>query len=743
MTRRRLTFLSLAIVVFTLSPFARAQTAIEPHIVVPQMRVIAPPHTGPIVRLELVSADIVINGDIATTTIRLQLANPSGTMQEAVVIVPVPAGAAIRGFRLEGLGDEGVAELLPRDEARKIYDGIVRSMRDPGLLEFEGYGAIRSSVFPVPPSGTQAAEIVYEQILDYDMGRRDYELPRTGILGSGGATEWSINLRFKDKIDPALVYSPTHELKKSDECTSCWTVTNSAAPGPFLVSLLPGKSGGGISASLIAYPDPGGDGGYFMLVAAPPTPDRGDALKREVTIVIDRSGSMRGDKLEQAREAALQIVAGLKAGERFNIIDYSDTVEAFADAPVLKTRDSAERASVYLEAITAGGGTNIHDALLEAVRAPTEDGFLPMVLFLTDGLPTIGPRSEVVIRDAVAKNNEHDRRIFTFGVGYDVNAPLLTEIAVSSRGASTFVRPNEDVEVKVGQVFRRLEGPALSGPELAFAKSHEHAARRVWDTVPYMLPDLFAGDRLTVFGRYRGDKPIDVTLSGRVGGAERAFELSFDVDGASMRHSYVARMWASRKIAAMVTEIRRAGADGSTDASMQELVDEIVHLSLKFGILTEYTAFLATEPEYASAPMPRDDDLRRVVGERLEARAARGRVGRGGVSQEMNLGVQSDAPASKVAQNRFLDKDMNEVEVTSVQQIAAGAAFNRRGKWVDAELLESEDEDPDETIEFGSDEYFALARTLAGQGRQMMLAVRGDVLLKVNGQSILVRGPGS
>jgi Ca-activated chloride channel family protein len=741
MTRRRTTFLALAVSILGMSAFARAQTSIEPHVVVPQMRVIAPPSTTPIVSLELVDADIEFNGDIATTTIRLQLANPSGSMQEAVVIMPVPSDAAIRSFRLEGLGDEGVAKLMPRDEARKIYDDIVRSMRDPGLLEFDGLGVIRSSVFPVPANGTQAAEIVYEQVLGYDMGRLDYELPRTGLLGSGGAAEWSIDLRIKNKIDAARLFSPTHELKKSDGCAQCWTVVDSAAPGPFIASLLPGETGHGLGASLIAYPDPGGDGGYFMFVAAPPKPEWGESPEREVTIVIDRSGSMRGDKLEQAREAALQIVAGLKNGERFNIIDYSDTVEAFADGPVVKSKETAVAATAYLEAITAGGGTNIHDALLEAVRAPTGDGVLPMVLFLTDGLPTIGPRSEVEIRDAVATHNTEDRRIFTFGVGYDVNAPLLSEIASSSRGASTFVRPEEDVEVKVGQVFRRLDGPVLAEPSLVFAKG-DRRARRVWDTLPHALPDVFEGDRLTVFGRYRGTAPIDVTLSGTVGDKERAFELSFEVDGASMRRSYIARMWASRKIASLVTEIRRAGADGTTDAGMKELTDEIVHLSLKFGILTEYTAFLATEPEYAGrafAPAAAAD----AVGERLERRAARAREGIGAVNQELNTADSFGGSASKVASNTFYDADMNEVEVTAVQQIATNSAFKRAGRWVQAELIEFENDEPDETVEFGTDRYFDLARQLAAEGRNAMLAVRGDVLLDVEGKRVLVRGPRS
>ena len=160
-------------------------------------------------------------------------------------------------------------------------------------------------------------------------------------------------------------------------------------------------------------------------------------------IVIDRSGSMRDKKLDQAREAAIEVLAGLRMGESFNIIDYSDTIAQFSKAPVVKTIETMAEARGYLKGLKAEGGTNIHGALNEAVRQPVTDGALPMVLFLTDGLATSGNTSEISIRNDTAKANTNKRRIFTFGVGFDVNAPLLDKLAETSRGASINVLPNE------------------------------------------------------------------------------------------------------------------------------------------------------------------------------------------------------------------------------------------------------------------------------------------------------------
>ena len=312
---------------------------------------------------------------------------------------------------------------------------------------------------------------------------------------------------------------------------------------------------------------------------------------------------MNGEKIEQVRAAALQVLGGLSDGEAFNLITYNDTVSLYSPEPVVKSEQSVKAARAFIQAITAQGGTNIHDALSRGMRIKPAAGMLPLVLFLTDGLPTVGETSKAAIRDVAVKANQYERRVFTFGVGVDVNTPLLEKIAFESRGTATFVLPKEDVEVKVGQVFRRLSGPVLAEPALAVMDAARGAAAgRVLDVLPAKLPDLFAGDQLVLLGKYTGAEPLVFKLSGNYLGTRRTFQFRFELDKATTRNAFVPRLWASRKIAILVDAVRRMGASGgassaytaaSADPRLKELADEIVRLSTEFGILTEYTAFLA------------------------------------------------------------------------------------------------------------------------------------------------------
>lgn len=523
------------------------------------------------VRIVGVTAGVVVVEQVATTSLEVELRNDGRRPREAVMLLPVPRGAAVRTFAFSGPAAEPTAKLLPHAEAARTYREIVRKLRDPALLEFAGCGLVRSSVFPIAPGATAKIRLTYEQVVAAEGNRFDYVLPRTEALDY--RVPWKISVRVKSRHPIATLYSPSHDLniRRAAAGTVSARLRPSAAhePGPLRISWL--RGGDAVTASLLACPDPETGGGTFLLLAGLP-PASTDApsarkVRREVTLVLDRSGSMRGEKIEQAKEAARQILAGLEPGEAFNLITYNDTVSAFAAAPVVKDRDAERKAVAYIDSLRAGGGTNLHAALAEALRPSPPEGMLPLVLFLTDGLPTAGQTSEVAIRDVALKANPHQRRIFTVGVGVDVNTPLLEKIASASRGAPTFVLPGENVEVKVGQVFRRLKGPTLAAPRVcALDASGAPDPSRVHDLLPAPLPDLFEGDRLVLLGRYTGDGAIGFELSGEYHGVKRRFRFTFDLDRASTRNAFVARLWASRKIGALVDEIRQSGATAAVAA---------------------------------------------------------------------------------------------------------------------------------------------------------------------------------
>ncbi len=732
-----------------------AHRALADNVIVPQWRSIHPhqPRQAQQVVITNVNVGVVVVEQVATTTIDIHLKNNSRRRLESELIMPVPDGAVVRGFTFQGAGKEPSAKLLPKDQARRIYDDIVRRTKDPALLEFVGYNLVRSSVFPVEPNGTQTLRLTYETLLEADGSRVDYVLPRSEKVDYN--VPWNVAVRIKSKKAISTVYSPSHKIETKRQGANIITarIAKDAVrdPGPFRLSYL--VEGNGVTASMFGYPDPKNGGGYFLLLAGLPAKpadhDRKKGIKREVTLVLDRSGSMNGEKLEQVREAALQVVAGLDDGEAFNIIVYNEAVEVFSPQPVVKSDETTKAAREYLKAIKARGGTNIHDAILEALRQKPRKGMLPIVLFLTDGLPTVGQTSEKAIRDTALKANRFERRIFTFGVGTDVNTPLLEKVAFETRAVSTFVMPKEDVEVKVSQVFKRLAGPVLAGPVVTTinGKQGAPAPGRIMDMLPTKLPDLFEGDQLVLLGRYVGDKPVNFRIAGNFLGEDKAFTFTFKPDKATTRNSYVPRLWASRKIADLIDEIRNMGADSAMAAygqrpgtpnpnnpKVKELIDEIVRLSTEFGVLTEYTAFLARE----GTDLSKKDLVLLEAHKNFIDRAWRVRSGVASLNQDLNNTILKQQ-AYLNTNNKYLDANLNTVACQSVQQINDKAFYFRNGSWIDAELLAYEKAKPTKVIQFGSKEFTDLVARLAKEGRNGCVALRGDVLLMVDKQPVLVK----
>ncbi|MDX2130665.1 MAG: VIT domain-containing protein [Planctomycetota bacterium] len=728
---------------------AHAQADRRVHIIIPP----APPpvRTDLAVRLTAVDVTVQITDQVATTTLDLSLTNTGPRPAETQIVLPVPDGVAIRSLQWDGTGAEPKGEVLPRDEARRIYEEIVRGQRDPALVEFAGFNLIRTSVFPVPPNSTQHLRLTYEHVLPADAGRLDYSMIRSEAFAPTDV-RWSITADITSKQPIATVYSPSHDITQERLAPGRVKVRSTPRAtdrGAFMLSVLSERAPGELATTLYLYPEADQTlGGYFMLVLAPPAAPRDtEPRKREVVLVLDRSGSMRGEKFEQVRQAATQVVRGLREGEFFNIIDYSDTIASFAPAPVEKTAASAKDAEKYIWGLTANGGTNIHDSLLEALRPAPAPGTVPLVLFLTDGLPTVGERGEAKIREAMKAANASKRRIFTFGVGLDVNAPLLSALATNARGATSIVLPEEDVEVKVSQVFRRLQGPVLTEPAMAsLAPDGGLSARLVRDQLPATLPDVFEGDQIVLLGRYTSDRAFTLRVSGVAGDVPRAFDVTIDPAHATTRHAFVPRLWAVRKVATLVDEIRQAGADGGapSEGRMKELTEEIVRLSTTWGILTEYTAFLAREDTTFIGGLPARAP---AAMENLQRRAISERSGGGGAAQQMDqtekLGAtNANARGLETYVGQTRDGAIESIKVDSVQYFAGRAFYQRAGnRWVESALLEKESEAPDVVIEFGSPEYFRLAERLAKDNRQSLLAQRAEVYLEVDSKRVLVQAP--
>lgn len=718
-----------------------------------------------VTQISSVDVDVRLTDALATTQMQITVENHGSSITQARLVLPVPEGSTIRTFGIDGIGDEPTAQLLPRKEATQRYHDIVRSMTDPGLLEFVGSALIQSSVFPVAPGEKRTMTIVYEQTLSAHKGRVEYVLPRSASFADS-SIQWSIDVELESTGVMGPVFSPSHPIvsKIVNDHSMRVGVPMMNEPGPFRLYAMLGSAD---DATCMLYPDPKNAGsGYFMFVADAPEIDKTqEQIRREMTIVIDRSGSMGGQKIEQARKSATQIVNGMRKGEFVHIIDYSDDVRSFSDGPIELTGESIPQIIEYINNIQSRGGTNLHGALLESLRVPKIDNTLSMVLFLTDGLASVGERNEAQIRKDAALHNTQHKRVFTFGVGFDVNAPLLDGIAHDTKGESTFVLPNEDVEMKVGQVFDKLDGPVMIDPEF-IASYGVYAVMPKVDLrliEPSSIGDLFSGSRVVVLGQYHNleDAPTYVGLypHERTDGV-KAISTEFVVKDASPKYSFVARLWAQERIKSLISQIRLASADGSQPN--QELVDEIVKLSLEHGVMSEYTAFLADESmalELANAPQTKTQ-LNFSMDRAYQVRSGQSAVA-SSVNQRDADADQAQAVVAKqesenkdyqysggkvqstgsITSNQYLTAKMDRVTVQTVQRSTNGTLYRKSTRWVDAQLGVNADAEPELTIEFDTDAYWELVSDLVEQGRQWILANKGEIYLVNHDQRVLVKNP--
>ncbi|MDF1660998.1 MAG: VWA domain-containing protein [Planctomycetota bacterium] len=688
---------------------------------------------GP-VRLLSVASKVRLIEQVALTTVTLRVHNSAGAASAVDLMMPVASGATIRTARASP-GKDLKAALLNEEASRRAWLRASRWTSSSTFVEFYGFNQIFVPSVSLPPKATILITIQYEQILmRVDSQRLDYVLPRSE---SNDQIPWTLDFRVTSSKAIAAIYSPSHKLSIARNGVGTFVAKlgkrSGLEPGPIRISTLLAKEDS-VSATLFTYPNEK-NGGTFLFFAG--VPKKTKAMKarsqrREITFVLDRSGSMRGSKLIQAKEAALQIIAGLKDGERFNVIDYSHSIDSFRGAPVIKNDKSIQAAERYLNGMKARGGTNLSDALNVALAAKPANGFLPIILFLTDGVPTLGVSEEQELLTLSKDSNQFGHRIFTIGIGFDVNAPLLNNIAVQSRAQSVFVTPGRSIELTVAKLFRQLEGPVLSSPKIEFFEASGQRSSRCSALRPSQLPDLFEGDQLIILGRYRGTKPLMVKVSGNFCGEKADFRFRFRLDSKDRRFNFVPRLWASRQIGFLIECIRRLGsapesAEGVATVHLEELVDEVIYLSKKFGILTEYTAFLAKE----TTDLSKNDQLNAVARKNFIDRAIKTRSGRSAVNQELNVNAQKKQSQLNY-KNWHCDKSLNRVALGGVKKFSDRAFYRRNGSWIDSRLVESPIKlSKSKVILFGSREYKELVKELSTGREQGCLSLPGDIYIKV------------
>lgn len=699
--------------------------------------------------------ELAVNARLVDQVARVQVSqsfvNTGSRQMEVSFIFPLPYDGAIDRLTFMVDGKEFPAKLLPAKEARAIYESHIRKNQDPALLEWLGTGMFKTSVFPVPPGAERTVTLRYSQLLRKDHNLTDFLFPLgTAKYTSAPVEKVEIKVSIDSSIEIKNVYSPTHSIKvdRSGELGASVTYSSKNSVPTSDFRLFFSVAEGRLGANVLSYRPETEEDGYFLLLASPEIKAK-DAERpaKNVVCVFDRSGSMSGEKIKQAREALKFVLNNLRKGDLFNIIAYDSDIEAFRPELQRYNKRTRKEALGFVEGLYAGGATNIEGALNKAMTMLADDSRPNFIIFMTDGQPTIGETNEAKIVEATKSNNKVRARLISFGVGYDVNSRLLDRLSRANYGQSEFVRPNEDIETQVSRLYNKISSPAMTDVvvDFEFDSLKTEQGPPITRVYPKEVNDLFEGEQLVIAGRYKKSGLAKVKISGKVGDERRKFDFAVELVKQSSDQSYafVEKLWAMRRIGEIIDELDLSGRN-------EELIKELVTLSTKHGVLTPYTSFLADEeaaPGELAAARPE------------AARKARGLLGRldeaDGMSafaqrEVKNQLLKANMPALSVAGDvgggavlRDIDND-KDISVQAVQVVGSKVLYKRGNVWYSFDVAKQDVgklAGKTKTIERFSAEYFEMVENASPAEAKVLAqqAAGEELMLEINGKTYHVK----
>ncbi|MBL8751367.1 MAG: VWA domain-containing protein [Planctomycetes bacterium] len=619
-----------------------------------------PPSRGGVGGVSIVRTAVhadVVDG-VATTTIDQVFHNGGTRDAEGTWFLPMPAGAVADGFTMTVGGKEIAGEVLDANRARSVYESIVRQRRDPGLLEYAGEGLLRARIFPIPANGDVGVTVRLRQVLQPTGGIYEWTWPlRAARHGDAVPGVVGVDVRIRSTTALATILTPyaNAEIRRSGECEATVTMEGSVDRFDDL-RVLYGLAEQEFGLHVLPYRRPGEPGWFTMLLSPPRSLTAAKLQPRCVQFVVDTSGSMAGAKIEQAKAAVKAFLRSLRPEDVFQVVTFASAVQTFFEKPLPATSANVDAALRKVDTLTALGGTNISGALQQALEAAMPSGddgavFLPQIVFVTDGQPTMGVTDPGQILDLTKRVDARSTRVFALGVGDEIDVRLIDDLVQQHRGTRDFVRNQEKIEAKVDALCQKISQPALTDVEVRCDGLDS------FDVHPTSTRDLFCGEMMQVVGRYRSSGQQTVRVRGKQAGVDREFVFVVDFPKAAEQNTFVQTLWARQHVASLLDAIRRSGAK-------PELVDEVRRLATQYGIVTPYTSQLIVEES-----------------ERLAGGRDRGFVG--GPSA---LAPSADPAAGKVAGGRGSAKDLAllgraRTGAEAVEESVAATAQDFGGSW--------------------------------------------------------------
>ena len=637
---------------------------------------------------------IGIKNQLVTTKVDQTFVNPNSFEVNGMYIFPVPNDAVISKLALSVDGKSVNGELLSQEQSHQIYRNSARYGENKAILEHLGTRAFVVEIPGIPANGERRVQFACSQVISADSDLTKYTYPLS-LAKSASAPIRHLHVEMEIESDDELrtVYSPSHEVtidRKDDRHVRVsYEGTDVDPDDDFLCYYSVSDENFGMT--LLTHCADKKENGYFMLLVSPKYEvKQTEIIEKDFIFVLDRSGSMSGRKVEQAKSALRYCVQNLNDGDRFNLILFNEDITSLADrlnrgeewfggerwpdATVLSdtliaVKNGREEAFAFIEGIDGRGMTNINDALLVALAENPDPNRPRIIVFLTDGRPTAGVRKPAQILENVAKANRNLSRIFVFGVGYDVNDHMLDKMAADNGGSRNYVTPNENIEDGVSTLFRKMNEPVLVDVRINFGQINTK------ELTPKNVPDLFRGDQLTILGRYEGHGDTALKLRGIIGSEQHEFSKNVHFSELEPDNDFLPHLWAQSRIAELVDQA--ALGDGS-----DELYKEIKRLSEKYGIPTPYTSFVDAD----------DGSLRKVYDDSRISDAYTAAIP---IPERIKINLELER--QKIARHKVQYADMKRI---------GRKTFHRHGKiWVDGEYDGTSER---KQVAFDSEAYYEL-----------------------------------
>jgi Ca-activated chloride channel homolog len=546
--------------------------------------------------IKTVDATTTIEGQIAVTQVHQVFRNEMNATVEAVWMFPLPENAVVVElfYKFNGQWYEGA--IRERAEARAAYEERIRWNLDPALLEYMGDNLYRLSVAPINALSDVETKITYVEMLPYEFGTVDFEFKLSAVgMSPKPLQRVSFNGLFTSDNPYKSFESPSHGGTTAMGITQNGDAEYSVVFGD--ESFMPDRDlsiqfetqRDEVDVNVIRYtPTPtdsiGEDSYYAVWITPPDDLGENEIIPKKIVFTADVSSSMEGERIEQLKQSLHEFLKYLQPEDKFNIVTFGTSVTSFKPDLVRATPENLEDSGAFVTDIGALGLTDINGALQTSLTQSFSDDYANMIVFLTDGYPTWGETWVPNIVTNVNNANTQNVRLFSFGVGENVSKPLLVQIAVENGGYAEFIEQDDDIATIIGNHFRRISKPVLTDLDIRIE------GLVTSDKFPRPLADLFWGSQVMQMGIYKNSGTLPVYLSASIGDTRFSFESFEDFSNVPGGHRFIPRLWAKAKIDYLLDQISIYG-------ERDELVNQVIELSLKFQILTPYTAFYSDPNE--------------------------------------------------------------------------------------------------------------------------------------------------